>query len=495
MKIKSYKPKPLLLRPSLLLLLLFAAAFALRALFPDTSYFFWDETVYLVHGKLLSGQDVGYSETFLRPPLLPLILSPVAYLSQQLLPSQQSAQFYELASRLLLAFLNSIVVFPVYYLTKLLFNKLNKLNKRTSATTTAFVAAVIVAVLPLHVLNSRWVMTDALGALLAFSSVAAYLAGFKTGKKLLLYAGGVLTGLAVLMKFTNLLLLVLLLPLLLVNVRKRLADVAVSVALFATVILPYLIFNAMSFGSPFYTFSRAFHVVAEESSVSAGFFLYLLKDAFGILLAFLAFGLVLSVFHLVSTSKSTRSQYLLYFLYCLTAALAYSFFVISKGVSKPAGIGWEAERFLLLFVLFATPFISYGITQSFTLLKNLRLAVAVSVVIAVVATAAIFSLYPQFVRAYTPAIVHEDGLREVTKEMGLFLGSTAFAEFGCLGNCPPVAYYSGKKMSVYYKTADLAAANHSDIVIFDSNREEFSGYAVVKELCSGSRCAYLLARR
>ena len=94
--------------------LIFAAAALARLLLTDTSYFFWDESIYLMHGRLFAGQAAAYSETFLRPPLLPLAISPLAHLS--------SGQ-YELASRLLVAFLNSLVVLPMFFLTKALFGR------------------------------------------------------------------------------------------------------------------------------------------------------------------------------------------------------------------------------------------------------------------------------------------------------------------------------------------------------------------------------------
>ncbi|MBI2141782.1 glycosyltransferase family 39 protein [Candidatus Woesearchaeota archaeon] len=472
-------------RPLLVLFALFLLAFALRAIFPDTSYFFWDESVYLLHGKLIAGQGAGYSETFLRPPLLPLLLSPFARLES-----------YELASRLFLALLNSLVVFPVYHITKAIFNQRS-----------AVVAAVVAAVLPVHILNSRWVMTDALGALLAFSAVTAYAMGLQQQKKSLIYVGGVLTGLAVLMKFTNLLLLVLLLPLFLANLRKRLPEIAVSIAAAAAVVAPYLIYSALSFGSPFYTFGRAFHVVAEQEAAGFGFFLYLLKDALGaILLAFLALGAAFSIFSLAKLLSQSHwklrkhkwtdwsyQPYKLYTLYCLSVTMAYSFFIIGRGVAKPFGMEWEAERFMLLFLLFAMPFIGHGIVRLPELFRQ-RLPIAIILAVAVILSIH-FQLYPQLPRAYTPSVMFEDGLRFAAKDTGLSLRSSEVAEFGCMGNCPPVAYYSGKKMSAYYSVADLEAANHSSTVVFDGNREELRLYAVVKEFCSGSHCAFLLSRR
>ncbi len=466
----------------LFLLFLFVIAFIIRAVFPDTSYFFWDETVYMLHGKLFIGQAAAYSEAFLRPPLLPLLLAPFASLPQYL---------YELSSRFMVAFLNSLVVLPVYYLAKAVFSR-----------KTAAIAAIVVALLPVQIVNSRWVMTDALGALLAFSSVTAYLIGLGKEKKLLVYAGGLLAGLAILMKFTNLLLVVLLLPLLAANIRRSFRAIALSALFFILTLLPYLIFNTASFGNPFYSFSSAFFVVAQHDPVTPGFFLYLLKDVFGLAAVFLAAGVALSALGILGSFSSRvkpgqgklAAGLLPYLLYCLIVAALYSFFIINRGIVKPPGIEWEAERFLLLPVLFAAPFIGFGAVRLLGLAGSGRLAVAVKPAATVLVIAAtVFSLYPQLIRAYTPAIAYEDGLRAATKDVGLYLSSSGIAEFGCLGNCPPVAYYSGKKMRIYFRLQDLEAVNHSVNVLFDGNVANVSSdYKAVKDFCSGSHCAHLL---
>ncbi|MBI2549908.1 glycosyltransferase family 39 protein [Candidatus Woesearchaeota archaeon] len=456
-------------KPFLLLFVLFLLAFVIRAIFPDTSYFFWDETIYLLHGGLFSGHDVGYSELFQRPPLLPVLLSPFAGLAG-----------YEGVSRLLVAFLNSLVVLPVYFLSKAVFGR-----------KPALVAAAVSAALPVFVLNSRWVMTDALGAFLAFSSVAAYALGFRMQKRLLIYCGGLLAALAVLMKFTNLLLLVLLLPLLLVNLRRRFADIAASSAIFAAAIVQFLFSSIARFGSPFYVFKTAFHVVAESQPTSPAFFAYLLWDSIGLLASFLGIGVTLSIF--LSLQSQRKNAGALFLLYCLLVTLAYSAFIINRGVTKPPGIEWEAERFLLLFMLFAVPFIGLGVVRFASFVRQLLPLKPAVVVIVAVAAVVLVSLYPQFARLYTPAIAYEDGLREVSKEMGLYLRSISVAEFGCVGNCPPVAYYSGRKMSVYYNFAEFLAANHEYVVVFDDNISKFPfSHVAVKRFCSSRHCAYLL---
>ncbi len=445
--------------PLAALLLLFLAAFASRAVFPDTSYFFWDESVYLLHGQLFAGQEVGYSEAFLRPPLLSLLLSPFARLDS-----------YELASRFLLAFLNSLVVFPVFFLTAAVFSR-----------SAAFIAAALAAFLPVHILNSRWVLTDALGALLAFSAVAAFVFGFLLQRKMVFFfaLGGLLAGLAVLMKFTNLLLIALLPPLLILAVaRRRFSAVAAGLLLFVIVLAPFLAYSQIGFGSLFYTFERAFHVVAESDSLGFGFFVYLLLDSLGVLLVFLVFGI----------ARIQLAKLRLYLVFCLLAAGAYSFFIVGRGVSKPFGVEWEAGRFLLLFLLFALPFIGNGIYQFVSYFgRCFSFPAAASAVVLV----SLLLMYPQFARSYAPALGFEGGLRAVAKEAGLYLRGSSMEDFACLGNCPPVAYYSGKKMSVYYSAADLAAANHSSVVVFGSSGF-FPSYRVVEEFCSGSHCAYLM---
>ncbi len=486
-------------RKLLLLLLLFLFAFAVRAVFPDTSYFFWDETVYLMHGKLLAGHLAGYSEISMRPPALPLLISPFSGL-----PS------YELASRLLVAFLNSFVVFPVYYLAKFVFNK-----------KTAVLAAVIIALLPVHILNSRWVMTDAPGAMLAFSSVAAYLMGLgegRGGRRFLVYAGGVFAALAVMMKFTNLLLFVLLLPLLLFYIKKRFKDIIISLASGALTLLPYMVFSALRFGGPLSAFSSAFFVVGQHDPVSFGFFLFTLRDSFGLLALFLTLGILLCI--LISLArfftpfpafanlrKSLAFPRLLpYLLFCWLVALAYYFLIMSRGVVKPPGIEWEVERFLLLFALFSVPFISCGIVWSAAFASSLfcrygsagRIAAALIVISLTLAAIADHSLllYPQLKRAYAPAIIYEDGLREATKEAGLFLRNSSFSEFGCIGNCPPISYYSGKMMSAYFTVAALEEANQSAVLVSDDHLGSVSGrYSISGQFCSRRRCLYLVVRR
>ncbi|MCK4550500.1 MAG: hypothetical protein KAT91_00955, partial [Candidatus Aenigmarchaeota archaeon] len=92
-----------------ILFAIFLLAFIMRVMFFDTSYVIWDESIYLLHGELFSGINVGYDETFLRPPLLPFLLSPFVLLSYET---------YEITTKIFVILLNSLIVIPAYFLAR-----------------------------------------------------------------------------------------------------------------------------------------------------------------------------------------------------------------------------------------------------------------------------------------------------------------------------------------------------------------------------------------
>src|SRR3989338_1412791 len=168
--------------------ILFFISLFLRVIFFDTSYFIWDETVYLMQGKLIAGDSAGYEEASIRPPLVPMMLS----LLWKLFPDN-----YELLSRALLTFLNSFIIFPVYFLGRLV-------NKKT-----AILSSVLISLLPASIINSRYVLTDHLGAVLALTAFVLFFIGTKHKEKsYLMYIGSFVLALAILTKFTNLLMLI-----------------------------------------------------------------------------------------------------------------------------------------------------------------------------------------------------------------------------------------------------------------------------------------------
>ena len=93
---------------NIFLALLILFSFVIR-LFPvDTSYFFWDETVYLQNAQYYAGMPASYTELNIRPPLLPMMLSGIYSLGLDA----------EVWSRVLMAFLNSLMVLLAFQFAK-----------------------------------------------------------------------------------------------------------------------------------------------------------------------------------------------------------------------------------------------------------------------------------------------------------------------------------------------------------------------------------------
>ncbi|MBL7206173.1 MAG: glycosyltransferase family 39 protein [Candidatus Aenigmarchaeota archaeon] len=444
------------------LIIIFLLSVSLRLVFIDTSYFIWDEAVYLLHGKMFAGVNVGYEELSSRPPLISLIISPLWHLGN-----------FELAVRILIAIINSLIVVPVYYLGKILSKK------------TGMISAILIAILPASVTHSRYILTDHMGALLALTTILFFFLGTKERKSKLLYIGSIFLTLSILMKFTNILLFLLLIPfLIMLLAEKRIKEILISGAVFLATLSPYLLFNYLSFGEPLHTFLKAWRIVAKPVPVNFDFFAYIFNDTFGLiflvvsLIGFIAFA------RKILSKPTIRNKFLTgTLIFIFIVALAYFIGVVNIEVAKQPTIEWEAERFMLLSITFFTIFIGYGLLSLSKLVgKKYTLPF-----IAIIFILGLFLLSPQIMRTYDSQIEFENGLRNITKEMGLFLKSSDIQEFACWGNCPPIAYYSEKKMNVFYSQNDLTASETEYKVIF----KEIENSNVIESFCKEEWCVYL----
>jgi hypothetical protein len=493
------------------LIAIFLVAFLLR-LFPlDTSYFFWDESVYMLHARYFAGQAVPYDELDIRPPLLSLMISPLYYFG--ISP--------EAGSRIIMAIANSFIVLAVYLLGREISQK------------TAWLSAAIAAFMPYGILAGRWVMTDSLAAMLSGFAVYFFWRAFRPSPSHLghedvnsrlkakanvrafgrlfgqlwdrkdFYAilSGVFFSLAILMKFTSMLVAAVLAFIFFsalagknrkainkkaspktspefsypsTDFRRTILPLAYFLFSSIIVMLPYLIFNYLHFGNPFQVFVNAFHVVEESQPASMLFSVFSLFDFYGVfMLAFIA-ALALLLMQAGRMSGKTigkqgqtmhrpahlggEGNYLRMLAFWAVLMLAYYLFILQRGVSKPPGIEWEAERFLLPSML---PVIILGSAAISGLGKKAAIAV-VAIALALQA--------PVYERIYKPAIQYEDGLRFVSRDISLYAGKTlgADARIYCTINCPVIAYYSGRQ-TIYvppYLAGDagnnkIAAGSHA----------------------------------
>ncbi len=453
-----------------ILFAIFLLAFIMRVMFFDTSYIIWDESIYLMHGELYAGMDVGYEETFLRPPLLPFLLSPFALLSHE---------SYEILSKIFMILLNSLIVIPVYLLAR-------HINKKAGLLT-----ALLIALLPVSIINSRYVLTDHLGAILALLSFILFFLGTKDKKSALVYAGAFVLGLAILMKFTNMLVFLLILPLCYMLLsKKRTKEAVLAPVIFLLTVAPYAIYNLIKFKDPIYPLTRAFHVVSENDPIKLDFLFYIFNDMFGpIFLVLSIVGIYMFAKQCVLLERKKDDKiFNSILLFAFFSVFAYFVFIAGRGTAKPTGIEWEIERFALLLIPFALSFCAYAIIElSQKIPKRIR-----NTAITVLLVISFAFLMPQYVRTYTPQIEFEDGLRHVTVDISEYIKIKNITNISCIGNCPPVAYYSQKKIDVFYNKKTLLERGAKHILAFEPI--DNGSLALVEKTCNKTRCAYLYRR-
>ncbi|KHO44965.1 MAG: hypothetical protein QS98_C0014G0016 [archaeon GW2011_AR3] len=396
---------------NIFLALLILFSFVIR-LFPvDTSYFFWDETVYLQNAQYYAGMPASYTELNIRPPLLPMMLSGIYSLGLDA----------EVWSRVLMAFLNSLMVLLAFQFAK------------QHSSKAAWISAVIVSLLPFHILASKWVMTDALAALISGASVYFFFRGIAQVPKAKksnfsmqnIYMGisGLIFGLSILVKFTSIiyagvlfLALIYLIPI--PSWPAKLSSLSAPLLLFAVFailpMVPYLAWSHATFGNLYRPFHDAFHVVAENEPTSLAFSLWSLADFFGLFIVIF----IIFAFYNFHGRKSYSGNFSSFMMY------------------------WA------LFMLFIKSQVIFPIVVIILMLQA-----------------------QGYSRAYTPSIGFENGLRQVTKDASGFLrlniadGSIVY----CNLNCPVIAYYSKMEVRQIHDFPNLGPAEH--VLILHDLRE------------------------
>lgn len=377
-----------------------AIAFLLRIIFFDTSYFFWDETIYIMNSQFIARGDAPYVMLYERPLIVSLLIVP--FLKS------------EAALRIFMIILNCLSIPAIYFLA------LNFSRK------VAHISAFLLAVFPFHIMASRWIMTDSISLLFITLTVGFYVYGIR---KKFLYAyilGGVFLGISILTKFTNLLLLSILV-LLFVFQKPELKKLIYSLFCSLLVFVPYLIFSRLYFGSFFYPIIKATHVIVESQPISISLVLWQILLFFGLLLA-------LSIMGIFIKHKEKKLHYFIFTWFIL--ALLYFLILSQKGIAKMPSVEWEMQRFLF-------PALIPALILTAIFLETLRLRLFIVILILT-----ILLFIPSYIITSSPMLKFENGLREVSKEIGLYarehLGN---AGFYVATNYPVIAYYSKKKTS------------------------------------------------
>jgi hypothetical protein len=203
------------------------------------------------------------------------------------------------------------------------------------------------------------------------------------------------------------------------------------------------------------------------------------------LLLFFLLGIALFVYYLLIKAKKSELIYNFSIFFATCLLIMYYWQIISRGVAKPPTIEWEVERFLLLLMPFILVFAAYFIDR-LSQLKHLKKHTYL--VCSVVILLAIFLLAPTYYHTYAPQIQFESGLRLVTKDIGLYLKDAKIDGIDCIGNCPPIAYYSGKKLNLYYDLDSLKKSSQPYMIYF---KPRSFNVTIIKTFCEQDNCVYL----
>lgn len=233
------------------LFLLFLIGLIIR-LYIDITYFFWDEAVYLLNAKWFALGKSEYNEVDYRPPLIPFLLSFFYKLDN-----------FENVSRVFMILLNSLSIPTIYFLGK-------EINPKVG-----LLSAIILVLLPFHIQTSRWMMTDAANMLFLMLFTL-----FLLKKRPIL--SGFFAGLSFLTKFTS----VIFIPaiFMIVFYRSKESRFLFRFLIGLTIIIPYLVFNQLYYGSAFDFFFKAIEGVANKETTTPFFILWLFYDLIGIVL-------------------------------------------------------------------------------------------------------------------------------------------------------------------------------------------------------------------
>lgn len=251
----------------IVLSVILVAGFFIR-LFPVRSgYHYWDETVYLQHAEIITGESPNnYNEFDIRPPLFSLILAGAFMI--------ESSVF---SAHVVVAGLSSLAIILVYILGQELYSR-----------QTGVIAAAIYAASPLGIMLSHDVLVDPILPIFWLATALSLTKAFRTDRSIYYLLTGLMASLAVLMKYTSLVILPAIAAIVLIfqlrkdslnkqELVKNFKQIGLSrnnwliAAGFLIGFLPFLVWNYISYGSPLHVFFVAW----AKSGARDAFLVYL----------------------------------------------------------------------------------------------------------------------------------------------------------------------------------------------------------------------------
>src|SRR3989344_484217 len=252
----------------LIFVLIFIIAFSLR-LFPIRISNWWDETVYLQHAEVFFSGRTNYDELSFRPPLLSILFYITYFIWHHIF-----------AVSILVAFINTLT--PVFIFL---------IGKKLYSNRVGVIAGLLSAFVPFIVRNSNYLLTD--GPVITFMAIAFYFSLYKD-KNIYLFLSGVFCSLAILMKFTAVLLVPIIFLFLLLN-QVKIKRLLIFIFGVLLVLTPYFIWMQLIYGDFLIPFKIGPSFVADKNEPTL-FYFYKFSETFtelaviGLILWVLRFG-------------------------------------------------------------------------------------------------------------------------------------------------------------------------------------------------------------
>jgi 4-amino-4-deoxy-L-arabinose transferase-like glycosyltransferase len=263
------------------IILIFILAFIIFFIYliPIRIAHWWDETVYLQNAEVLFSGRTNYDEFSFRPPLLSILFFLIFFIKHS-----------PISASVLTAALS--VLAPIFTFL---------IGKKIYGLKTGAIAGAIFAFSPFTISNSNYLLTDV--PVVSLLAISFYFLLFRERKKFLFFSGAFLS-LAILMKFTALILGAVFLFYFFIK-RFNLKEIVLFATGFFLILLPYLLWAQIKFGFFLYPFIKGSSMVAGESE---GIFFYIenFSQAFTILSIF---GLVVWFSNFVYNQISKRKLF------------------------------------------------------------------------------------------------------------------------------------------------------------------------------------------
>ena len=235
----------------LILTILFSLVLFFLSLFPINSVYLWDEGVYLSTAENLFSDSPYYTEIDYRPPLLPFIIKIGSLVFD-----------IDIISHIIVSLFFVLGIIGVYFLGSEVFNE-----------KVGFLSSILFGLSPFLMHVSKQVMTDMPSASLLVISFLFYFKYVNSGKNVKLFLSGIFLGLAVLMRFTSLIIIPVILFALYLK-EKRIKEVLKYCVFVLIPLLPHLIWAQFNQGFALLPFIRAQIIISGSGTILDKFYYF-----------------------------------------------------------------------------------------------------------------------------------------------------------------------------------------------------------------------------